>query len=199
MRRMGGYLSREDLARHRSEWVEPVSTRYRDTMSGSFPERAGIAVLQMLNILEGYDLKALGFGSPAYAHLFLEAKKLAFEDRARFCGDPAFGAIPVKQLISKPYAEARRRLIDTARAGRSYEAGNPALDEGDTIYLTVADGEGNMVSLIQSNFRGMGSGMVPDGLGLCSRTGESSSILRRGTPTRTRRTSAPSTRSSPRS
>ena len=166
MKRMGGYLSREDLARHRSEWVEPVSTRYRGYDVWELPPNGqGIAVLQMLNILEGYDLKALGFGSPAYAHLFLEAKKLAFEDRARFYGDPAFGAIPVKQLISKPYAEARRRLIDTARAGRSYEAGNPALDEGDTIYLTVADGEGNMVSLIQSNFRGMGSGMVPDGLG----------------------------------
>lgn len=166
MKQMGGHLSREDLARHRSEWVEPVSTRYRGYEVWELPPNGqGIAVLQMLNILEGYDLKAMGFGSPGYAHLFFEAKKLAFEDRAKFYGDPAFGAIPVKELIAKPYAEARRRLIDTARAGTSYEAGNPALDDGDTIYLTVADGEGNMVSLIQSNFRGMGSGMVPDGLG----------------------------------
>jgi gamma-glutamyltranspeptidase/glutathione hydrolase len=125
----------------------------------------GIAALQILNILEGYDLKSIGFGSPEYVHLFVEAKKLAFEDRAKWYADPAFGEIPVAELISKEYAAKRRALIRPDRAGKSYPAGNPALEHGDTIYLTTADEAGNMVSLIQSNYRGMGSGMTPDGLG----------------------------------
>ena len=166
MKRNGGFLSYEDLASHKSEWVEPVSTNYRGYDVWELPPNGqGIAALQMLNILEGFDIASMGFGSADYLHVLIEAKKLAFEDRAKFYADPAFNDIPVQWLISKEYAAERRKLINMKRAGRSYPPGNPALHDGDTIYLTVADAEGNMVSLIQSNFRGMGSGMTPDDLG----------------------------------
>ncbi|HEX9653117.1 MAG TPA: gamma-glutamyltransferase, partial [bacterium] len=166
MKRVGGFLSYQDLVDHKSDWVEPVSANYRGYDLWELPPNGqGIAALQMLNILEGYDIKSLGFGSAEYIHLFLEAKKLAFEDRAKFYADPDFTDIPVKQLISKEYAAERRKLINPNRAARRYDSGNPALHAGDTIYLTTADSEGNMVSLIQSNYRGMGSGLSPDGLG----------------------------------
>jgi gamma-glutamyltranspeptidase/glutathione hydrolase len=166
MKEQGGYLSYEDLARHTSEWVEPVSTNYRGYDIWELPPNGqGIAALQILNILEGYDIASMGFGSRQYVHTFVEAKKLAFEDRARFYADPAFNEIPVAALVSKSYAAKRRQLISHDRAAKRYEAGNPALDDGDTVYLTVADKEGNMVSLIQSNYRGMGCGLSPDGLG----------------------------------
>jgi gamma-glutamyltranspeptidase/glutathione hydrolase len=166
MKRVGGFLSYEDLAAHRSEWVEPVSTSYRGYELWELPPNGqGIAALQILNILEGYDLASMGFGSVEHIHYFLEAKKLAFEDRARFYADPDFADIPVKTLISKEYAAARRELISPERASRTVEPGNPALEEGDTIYLTTADADGMMVSLIQSNYRGMGCGLAPDGLG----------------------------------
>jgi len=166
MKRVGGFLSYRDMAEHESEWVEPVSADYRGYRVWELPPNGqGIAALQILNILEGYDIKGMGFGSWEYVHHFVEAKKLAFEDRAKFYADPAFNDIPVAQLISKEYAAERRKLIDPRRAARRYEAGNPALNEGDTIYLTVADEQGNMVSLIQSNYLGMGSGLAPDGLG----------------------------------
>ena len=116
--------------------------------------------------METFDLKAAGFGSTLHIHNFIEAKKLAFEDRAKFYADPDFNDIPVTQLISKEYAQQRKKLI-RPRAGRSYSPGNPGLNHGDTIYLTVADKDRNMVSLIQSNYRGMGSGMCPTGLGFC--------------------------------
>lgn len=162
----GGFLSYQDLADHRSEWVEPVSTTYRGYQVWELPPNGqGIAVLQMLNILEGFDFSKITWGSPEHIHLFVEAKKLAFEDRAKFYADPEFNQIPVAKLISKEYAAERRKLIQMDRAATAYEAGNLALKDGDTIYLTVADAEGNMVSLIQSNYRGFGSGMVPDGLG----------------------------------
>ena len=161
-----GFLSYSDLAEHNSQWVEPVSTNYRGYDVWELPPNGqGIAALQMLNILEGYDLRSKGFGSFEYLHLLAESKKLAFEDRAKFYADPDFNRIPVKQLISKDYGNKRRALIDLNIAGNSYPAGNPALEHGDTVYLTVADKSGNMVSLIQSNYRGMGSGMTPDGLG----------------------------------
>ncbi|HPY48471.1 MAG TPA: gamma-glutamyltransferase, partial [Sedimentisphaerales bacterium] len=166
MKRVGGFLSYRDMAEHTSEWVDPVSTDYRGYTVWELPPNGqGIAALQMLNILEGYDIKGMGFGSRDYMHCFIEAKKLVFEDRAKFYADPAFNDIPVRQLISKEYAAQRRRLIDPNRAARRYDAGEPALDKGDTIYLTVADSEGSMVSLIQSNYLGMGSGLAPDGLG----------------------------------
>jgi gamma-glutamyltranspeptidase/glutathione hydrolase len=166
MKSQGGFLAYEDLANHRSEWVEPVSTNYRGYDVWELPPNGqGIAALQILNILEAYDIAGMGFDSADYIHTFVEAKKLAFEDRAKFYADPDFNKIPVAELISKEYANERRALIDPARAARSFDAGNPALKEGDTIYLTTADAAGNMVSLIQSNYRGMGSGMVPTDLG----------------------------------
>ena len=171
MRRNGGFLSYRDMAEHTSTWVEPVSTNYRGYEVWELPPNGqGIAALQILNILEGFDIKGMGFGSKEHMHHFLEAKKLAFEDRAKFYADPDFNKIPVKELISKEYAAKRRKLMDSHYAARSFEAGNPVLDGGDTIYLTTADEAGNMVSLIQSNFFGMGSGMTPHGLGFVLQT-----------------------------
>ncbi|MBG0859590.1 MAG: gamma-glutamyltransferase [Bacteroidales bacterium] len=164
MKKQGGFLSYDDLARHSSEWVEPVSTNYRGFEVWELPPNGqGIAALQILNILEGYDIASMGFGSAEYMHLFAEAKKLAFEDRAKYYTDPRFSSVPVIQLISKKYAAERRKLIDPERAGRTYDAG--IIEAGNTIYLTTADRYGNMVSLIQSNYRGLGSGMCPTGLG----------------------------------
>lgn len=166
MKEQGGFLTYEDMASHTSTWVEPVSTNYRGYDVWELPPNGqGIAALQMLNILEGYDVASMGFDSAEYLHLLIEAKKLAFEDRAKFYADPEFNDIPVAELISKDYAAKRRELINPDRAGRSYPAGNPGLEDGDTIYLTVADRHGTMVSLIQSNYRGMGSGMTPGKLG----------------------------------
>ena len=166
MQANGGFLSYEDLATHRGEWVKPVSSNYRGYDVWELPPNGqGIAALQILNVMEQYDVAAMGHDSAEYVHLFVEAKKLAFEDRAKYYADPAYNQIPVKTLISKSYARQRAKLIDLKRAGKHYPAGNPALDHGDTIYLTTADQEGNMVSLIQSNYRGMGSGMTPPGLG----------------------------------
>ena len=167
MKRVGGFLTADDLAAHTSTWVEPVSTSYRGYRLWELPPNGqGIAALQMLNVLEGYDLRGAGFGSPDHLHWLIEAKKLAFEDRAKFYADPEFHQLPTAELISKPYADKRRTLIK-AHAGRAYDPGNPSLEEGDTIYLTVADKDRNMVSLIQSNYRGFGSGLCPDGLGFC--------------------------------
>lgn len=166
VRDQGGYLSLEDLATHRSEWVTPVASTYRGYALHELPPNGqGMVAQQILNILEGYDIRAMGFGSPEYVHVFTEAKKLAFEDRARFYADPAFAEIPIRGLLSKQYAESRRALIDEKRAAARFDAGNPALENGDTVYLCTADADGNMVSLIQSNYRGMGSGMTPPGLG----------------------------------
>jgi len=164
IRENGGFLSYEDMAAHISTWVDPVSTNYRGYDIWQLPPNGqGIAVLQILNILEGYDVASMGLYSPEYIHLFVEAKKLAFEDRARYYADMDFSPVPVKKLISKAYAEERRQLINPDRASRRYEPGIP--ETPNTIYLTVADKDGNMVSLIQSNYRGMGSGMTPPGLG----------------------------------
>ncbi|HLN21913.1 MAG TPA: gamma-glutamyltransferase [Bacteroidales bacterium] len=164
MKKQGGFLSYDDLARHHSEWVDPVSTNYRGYDVWELPPNGqGIAALQMLNILEGFDIASMGFGSADYIHTFTEAKKLAFEDRARYYADPVFSSIPVEKLISKAYAAERRKLIDPEVSAKVYDPGN--IVAGNTIYLTVADKFGNMVSLIQSNYRGIGSGMCPTGLG----------------------------------
>ena len=161
----GGFLSYEDLASHTSTWVDPVSTNYRGYDLWELPPNTqGIAAQQILNILENYDIASMGFDSAEYIHLFVEAKKLAFEDRAKYYSDPDFNDVPVTGLLDKEYAKERAKLINMERAGRSYEPGNPPT-EGDTIYLTTADKDGTMVSLIQSNFRGMGSGVTPTGLG----------------------------------
>lgn len=164
MKEQGGFLSYEDMASHSSEWVEPLSSNYRGFDVWELPPNGqGIAALQILNILEGYDIAAMGYGSSEYIHHFVEAKKLAFEDRARYYADPAFNELPVEQLISKEYAAKRREEINPLRASRNLDAGE--MEHGNTIYMTVADDQGNMISLIQSNFRGMGSGMCPPGLG----------------------------------
>ncbi|MBA7513091.1 Glutathione hydrolase-like YwrD proenzyme [subsurface metagenome] len=159
----GGFLGVDDLANHRSEWVEPVSVNYRGYDIWELPPNGqGIAALQMLNILEGFNFDTIAYGSSEHIHLFAEAKKLAFEDRANYYTDMDFQDVPVDYLISKEYAQERRELIDPDRAG-IYLAGK--ISAGETIYLTVADREGNMISLIQSNYRGLGSGMVPPDLG----------------------------------
>lgn len=163
IKEQGGFLSYEDLAAHTSDWVEPVSTNYRGYDVWELPPNGqGIAALQILNLLELYDIEGMGFGSQDYVHTFVEAKKLAFEDRARYYADADFNQIPVDWLISKVYAKERQQLINPKQAAKRYDAG---LNQGDTIYLTTADKDGNMVSLIQSNYRGMGSGMTPPGLG----------------------------------
>ena len=162
----GGFLSYEDMATHQSEWVQPVGTDYRGVTLWELPPNTqGIAANQILAILEGFDLASAGFGSFEHVHLFTEAKKLVFEDRAKYYADPDFCEAPLEGLLSSAYAAERRALIDPARAARTVDAGNPALFVGDTIYLATGDGEGNLVSLIQSNYRGMGSGMTPPGLG----------------------------------
>jgi gamma-glutamyltranspeptidase/glutathione hydrolase len=164
MKKQGGFLTYDDLYRHHSEWVDPISTTYRGYEVWELPPNGqGLAALQMLNILEGFDIAAMGFGSADYIHVFTEAKKLAFEDRAKYYADPFFYKTPVAQLLSKKYAAERRKLIDREKAAKIYDAGR--IEAANTIYLTVADKFGNMVSLIQSNYRGMGSGMCPDGLG----------------------------------
>lgn len=164
IKEQGGFLSYEDMAKHHSEWVDPISTNYRGYDVWELPPNGqGTAALQILNILEAYNIKEMGFGSAEYIHHFIEAKKLAFEDRAKYYADPAFADIPLEQLISKEYADKRRELINPERSARRYSAGK--IEQGNTIYMTVADNEGNMVSLIQSNYRGMGSGMCPPGLG----------------------------------
>jgi gamma-glutamyltranspeptidase/glutathione hydrolase len=161
-KRIGAPHRYEDFAAHKSEWVEPVSTNYRGYDVWEIPPNGqGIAALQILNILEGYDLKSMGRGNADFWHVFIEAKKRAFADRAKYYADPAFAKIPLKELLSKERAAKQRADIDMGKAALA----DPALpvDGGnDTIYMTVADKDGMMVSLIQSNYRGMGSGLVPD-------------------------------------
>lgn len=159
----GGFLSKEDLAEHVSEWIDPISVNYRGYDVWEMPPNGqGMAALQMLAILEGIDLGKMGFGTAAHIHHFLEAKKLAYEDMAVFYGDPMGNNIPIETLLSKDYADSRRKLIDLDKAG-VYEQGLPS--EGHTIYLTAADKDGNMVSLIQSNSALFGSYEVPEDLG----------------------------------
>src|SRR5882757_74667 len=166
MRENGGFLRKADFEKHTSTWVDSVSTNYRGYDVFELPPNGqGIATLQILNILEGFDLGAMGRNSPETLHAMIEAKKIAWADRAKFYADPVFAKIPLTGLLSKSYAAERRKLIDPNHATKKVEAGNPALNQGDTIYLCTADDEGNMVSLIQSNYRGMGSGIVVPGLG----------------------------------
>jgi gamma-glutamyltranspeptidase / glutathione hydrolase len=189
MRTNGGFLRKSDFEKHTSTWVEPVSTNYRGYDVFELPPNGqGVAALQILNILEGFDLRAMGRNSPETLHTMIEAKKIAWADRAKFYADPAFAKIPLAGLLSKSYAAERRKLIDPNHAAKTVEAGDQngagapprrsaeisargrassslPIDDGDTIYMCAADEEGNMVSLIQSNYRGMGSGIVVPGLG----------------------------------
>jgi gamma-glutamyltranspeptidase/glutathione hydrolase len=168
--RTDGHLRMEDLRKHEANWVDPVSVDYRGVEVFELPPNGqGIAALQMLQILKGFDVADMGLNSTDYLHVQTEAKKLAFEDRARFYADPEFADVPVQELISEEYGAQRRQKIEMDEVLSAPSHGNPQamarLDEGDTIYLTVADSSGMMVSLIQSNYAGMGSGLVPDGLG----------------------------------
>ena len=184
MQANGGFLSYEDLATHQSTWVDPVSVNYRGYDVWELPPNGqGIAALQILNLLELHDVAAMGFGSADYIHLFLEAKKLAFEDRARFYADPAYMDVEVDKLISTDYAIERNKLINPEKAAMEFPHGDPeVLRNGDTIYLTTADADGNMVSLIQSNYRGMGSGMTPPAWDSFCKIGANYSIYRPVTP-----------------
>jgi gamma-glutamyltranspeptidase/glutathione hydrolase len=165
-RRIGGDLRYEDFAAHAGEWVKPLSVPYRGYVVHELPPNGqGGAVLQMLRILQGYDLKAMGAGSADTLTALIEAKRLAYEDLARWYADPAFAQAPMDALLSQRYADERRKLIRLDRANPDIGPGEPRLRDGDTIYLSTADADGMMVSLIQSNYRGMGSGLVPDGLG----------------------------------
>ena len=160
----GGFFSMSDLNTFEPEWINPVSTNYRGYDVWELPPNGqGIAALQILNILERFDIESMGFGTSDYIHLFTEAKKVVYEDRAKYYADTNFSNIPVEKLISKEYANERSKLINLKKSSKSFNPGN--LEIGDTIYLTVADSFGNMVSLIQSNYRGMGSGVVPDNTG----------------------------------
>jgi len=190
MQENGGYLRKADFEKHASTWVDPVSTNYRGYNVFELPPNGqGIATLQILNILEGFDLKSMGRNSAETLHIMVEAKKIAWADRAKFYADPEFAKIPLAGLLSKEYAAERRKLIDPGHAAKAVEAGMPPangaglqptreprqdstatpkrspVDDGDTIYMCTADDDGNMVSLIQSNYRGMGSGIVVPGLG----------------------------------
>lgn len=161
-RRIGGWLTRADLAAHRTEWVEPIRTDYRGVeVYGLGPNTQGLSTNQILNICEQFDLKGMGFQSAASLHVQAEAKRLAFEDRARYFADPRFSDIPVEWLNSKAYAAERARLIRPDRIMDRVMPGD-APHRGDTTYFSVADKDGMMVSWIQSNYRGMGSGLVPD-------------------------------------
>lgn len=164
-KRIGGWMTKADLAAHKSEWVEPRSISYRGVDVWALPPNSqGLVTLQMLNILDEFDVKAMGFQSAAAIHHAVEAKRLAFEDRARFYADPAFYKQPVDWLLSKDYARERARLIRPDAIAPTYYPGK-APSHGDTTYFTTADKDGMMVSIIQSNYRGMGSGLMPDGLG----------------------------------
>ena len=164
--KQGGLFSKEDFEKHTSVWVEPVRTSYRSYDIWELPPPGqGIAALQMLNILEGHDLKKMGPQSPDYWHLLVEAKKLAYADRAKYYTDPEFSKVPVAELIGKPYAESRRKLIDMDKARTDIEPGDPRLGKSDTIYLCVVDKDRNCVSMIQSNYFGFGSGLAPADLG----------------------------------
>jgi len=165
-RRIGGDLRYADFASHHGEWVTPLSVNYRGYDVYELPPNGqGAAVLQMLQILKGYDLKTMGAGSADTLTAMIEAKRLAYEDLAKWYADPAFAKVPITGLLSDAYAQARRKLIDLSHANPNVGPGDPRLKSGDTIYLTTADKDGMMVSLIQSNYRGMGSGLVADHLG----------------------------------
>ena len=162
----GGYFTMQDFADHESTWVEPVSTNYRGCDVWELPPNGqGIAALQMLNLIEPHDVRAMGAGSADWLHLFVEAKKLAFADRAKFYADPDFHKLPTTELISKAYAKERQKLIDMQKAAVDVQAGDPKLAHGDTVYLTVVDKDRNCCSMIQSIYYGFGSKVVPGDVG----------------------------------
>ena len=164
-KRIGGWMTRDDLKAQHAEWIDPLTTTYRGVeVYAMAANTQGLATLQMLNILENFDLREMGFQSTASVHTQIEAKRLAYEDRARYYADPHFAKIPIEWLNSKDYAKQRAKLIKPDSILTPIYPGQ-APSHGDTTYFTVADSDGMMISQIQSNFRGMGSGLVADGLG----------------------------------
>jgi gamma-glutamyltranspeptidase / glutathione hydrolase len=201
MKMRHGLLAERDFAEHKSDWIAPISTRYRGYDVYELPPNTqGFAVLEMLNILEGFDLKSMGYNSPDYLHALVEAKRIAFADRAAYLADPSFVPPAVlKMLISKEYASSRRNDINSQQAAKSYDPGVVAdatsdapiaafdrnftgVDRGDTIYMTAADGKGNFVSLIQSLFSDFGSGIVAGDTGIVLHNRGSGFNLTPGSP-----------------
>jgi gamma-glutamyltranspeptidase / glutathione hydrolase len=201
MKKRDGLLGDADFAEHTADWVDPISTKYRGYDIYEMPPNTqGFLVLEMLNILEGFDVKSMGYNSPEYLHALVEAKRIAFADRAAYLADPAFVPPSVlKTLISKEYSALRRKEINPVRAAESYRPGmipgaipsaqiaEPAqnltgLDRGDTIYMTAADGQGNFISLIQSLFSEFGSGIVAGDTGILLHNRGSSFNLTSGSP-----------------
>ncbi len=182
MRRIGGWLRYEDLAAHHGEWIDPICAPYRDVQVCELPPNSqGVVALQTLRILEGFNLREMGFLSADSLHTQIEATRLAFADRAQFYGDPAFTHFDVRRLLTDDYTQTRRAMIERERAMAPPPHAELRL-EGDTTYLTTADSEGMMVSLIQSNYRGMGSGLVPDALGFMLQDRGELFSLQRGHP-----------------
>ncbi|MFO0939684.1 MAG: gamma-glutamyltransferase [Pirellulales bacterium] len=162
----GGYFTKDDFTKHKNDWIPLVSTDYRGYQVWQIPPNGqGLSVLQILNVLSQFDVAKMGWGSPEYCHLFLEAKKLAYADRAKFYADTAFEKVPISMLNSMDYAKSQAARIDLKQAGKNIAAGDAKLREGDTVYLCVVDEDRNCCSLIQSNFHGFGSQMVPGELG----------------------------------
>jgi gamma-glutamyltranspeptidase/glutathione hydrolase len=167
-KKVGGFFEIRDLMDFRAVWVNPMSVTYRGYQVWELPPNGqGMAVLQMLKMLGGFDLKSMGHNSADYLHTLIEIKKIVYEDRARFYADPEFFKAPLKKLLSNAYAKKRLKLFDPERSAEKLPYGDEKLKDGDTIYLTVVDKDFNAVSLIQSNYYGFGSGMVPDGVGFC--------------------------------
>jgi len=162
----GGWLCAEDFSDHHSEWIAPISTTYRGVELWELPPNTqGLAALQILNLLENESFEPADFGSPRHLHAFIEAKKIAFEDRARHYADLDFYEAPLERLLSKEYANERWQHFDPSRSQRAETIANPHVNEGDTVYLATADSSGQMVSWIQSNYRGFGSGVTVPSLG----------------------------------
>jgi len=193
LRARGALLDTRDFAEHHADWVDPIGTRYRDVNLFELPPNTqGLVALEMLNILEGYDLKALKHNSAAYLHLLVEAKRIAFADRDAYLADPAcVPAAVLKRLISKEYAASRRKEIDPNRAAPAYAPMSTAMPAGagleiqatgDTVYLTAADGKGNVISLIQSLFDSFGSGIVAGDTGVVLQNRGSLFVLKPGHP-----------------
>jgi len=167
-KKVDGFFEMEDFKNFEAEWVQPLGVEYKGYKVWELPPNGqGIAVLQMLNMLKNFDIKSMGHNSAEYLHTLIEIKKIVYEDRARFYADPKFEELPIKKLLSEEYAKQRLKHFDENRASREIEYKDNPLEHGDTAYLTVADKYGNMISLIQSNYAGFGSGMVPDGVGFC--------------------------------
>ena len=181
--KVGGFFAKEDFARHTSEWQEPIATTYRGTTVWELPPNGqGLAALELLNILERFDIRAMGRDNPDFWHVMVEAKKLAFADRARYYADPAFSPAPVAALLDKGYAAVQAGRIGMERAAKSVDPGNPALRHGDTTFLVAADERGMMVALIQSNYAGFGSGFVIPELGFGLQDRGALFSLRAGSP-----------------